>query len=63
MQLDEDTEVHPGHTDPPTIGEEWESNPFIRVWRGVDPEGDEEDEGKERIARILTRKVGNDRRV
>ena len=39
--LDDDTEVHPGHTDPTTIGDEWEHNPFIRVWRGVDPEGDE----------------------
>jgi glyoxylase-like metal-dependent hydrolase (beta-lactamase superfamily II) len=42
MLLDEDTEVHPGHTDPTTIGEEWENNPFIRVWRGLDPEGDEQ---------------------
>lgn len=42
MALDEDTEVHPGHTDPTTIGEEWENNPFIRVWRGLDPEGDEQ---------------------
>ncbi len=40
--LDDDTEVHPGHTDPTTIGDEWEHNPFIRVWRGADPEGDEQ---------------------
>ena len=33
--------VHPGHTLPTTIGEEWESNPFVRVWRGLDPEGTE----------------------
>jgi hydroxyacylglutathione hydrolase len=42
MGLDHDIEVHPGHTDPTTIGDEWEHNAFIRVWRGVDPEGDEQ---------------------
>ena len=42
MGLDHDTEVHPGHTDPTTIGDEWENNAFIRVWRGLDPEGDEQ---------------------
>lgn len=42
MQLDPATEVHPGHTEPTTIGEEWEHNAFIRVWRGLDPEGDEQ---------------------
>ena len=29
----------PGHTDESTIGREWEANPFVRVWRGADPEG------------------------
>jgi len=42
MILDPDTEVWPGHTDPTTIGHEWEHNAFIRVWRGLDPEGDEQ---------------------
>ena len=41
MKLPPQTVVHPGHTDPTTIGGEWESNPFIRVWRGLDPEGDD----------------------
>lgn len=36
MGLPKDTAVHPGHTDPTTIAEEWEHNPFIRLWRGVD---------------------------
>ena len=36
MRLPKDTLVHPGHTDPTTVGEEWEENPFIRLWRGVD---------------------------
>jgi hydroxyacylglutathione hydrolase len=31
----------PGHTDESTIGREWEENPFIRVWRGADPQGAE----------------------
>ena len=39
MALDHSTRVHPGHTLPTTIGDEWEANPFIRIWRGVDPEG------------------------
>ena len=33
--------VLPGHTDETTIGREWEENPFIRVWRGIQPEGSE----------------------
>ena len=41
MALPPDTRVLPGHTDYTTIGQEWESNAFIRVWRGLDPEGDE----------------------
>jgi glyoxylase-like metal-dependent hydrolase (beta-lactamase superfamily II) len=39
MKLPPQTEIHPGHTDPTTVAEEWESNPFIRIWRGLDPEG------------------------
>ena len=38
MKLPHETVVYPGHTDATTIGEEWENNPFIRVWRGLDPE-------------------------
>jgi len=41
MALPPSTRIHPGHTLPSTIGDEWESNPFIRIWRGADPEGDE----------------------
>ena len=41
MTLPPDTRVRPGHTDPSTIGDEFETNAFIRVWRGLDPEGDE----------------------
>jgi hydroxyacylglutathione hydrolase len=41
MALPPDTRLHPGHTDPTTVGEEWESNPFVRLWRGLDEEGTE----------------------
>ena len=41
MELPKDTVIHPGHTDDTTVGEEWEENAFIRVWRGIDPQGSE----------------------
>lgn len=41
MTLPDDLQVAPGHVDLTTIGEERERNPFIRVMRGVDPEGQE----------------------
>lgn len=41
MKLDHSVRIHPGHTNPSTIGAEWESNPFIRVWRGLDEVGAE----------------------
>ena len=39
MKLPPETRVLPGHTDETTIGREWEENPFVRVWRGAEPEG------------------------
>jgi hydroxyacylglutathione hydrolase len=41
MSMPHDHRVLPGHTDETTIGREWEQNPFIRVWRGAQPEGTE----------------------
>jgi glyoxylase-like metal-dependent hydrolase (beta-lactamase superfamily II) len=41
MELPPETRVHPGHREPTTIGEEWDSNPFVRVWRGLDELGKE----------------------
>ena len=41
MGLDRDLQVRPGHTDPTTLRDEWENNPFVRLWRGLDSEGDE----------------------
>ena len=40
LSLPRSTRVHPGHTDPTTIGDELQSNRFVRIWRGEDPEGD-----------------------
>ena len=39
MELDPATEIHPGHSEPTTVAREWEHNPFIRIWRGLDREG------------------------
>jgi len=36
MALPHSFPVHPGHMGPTTIGQEWETNPFIRLWRGLD---------------------------
>jgi len=41
MELPPETRVHPGHRESTTIDAEWESNPFVRVWRGLDPTGEE----------------------
>ena len=42
MELPPQTNVHPGHKEPTTISEEWERNPFVRIWRGLEETGDEE---------------------
>jgi glyoxylase-like metal-dependent hydrolase (beta-lactamase superfamily II) len=41
MALPDAVRVLPGHTDETTIGREREENPFVRVWRGIEPEGTE----------------------
>jgi hydroxyacylglutathione hydrolase len=41
MAMPRERRVLPGHTDETTIGREWEQNPFVRMWRGVEPEGTE----------------------
>ena len=38
MVLSHETRVLPGHTEETTIGREWEENPFVRYWRGIDGE-------------------------
>ncbi|MGH2873465.1 MAG: MBL fold metallo-hydrolase, partial [Solirubrobacteraceae bacterium] len=39
LTLPPQTRIHPGHTEPTTVGNELESNSFVRIWRGLDPEG------------------------
>jgi hydroxyacylglutathione hydrolase len=41
LMLPESTRIHPGHTDPTTVAGELEHNRFVRIWRGLDPEGTE----------------------
>jgi hydroxyacylglutathione hydrolase len=41
MELDNEVEVRPGHSETTTVSREWAHNPFIRIWRGLDREGSE----------------------
>jgi hydroxyacylglutathione hydrolase len=41
LKLPPATRIHPGHTDPTTVADELEHNPFVRIWRGADSEGSE----------------------
>ncbi len=36
LRLPRATRVYPGHAEPTTVGEEWEANPFVRAWRGLE---------------------------
>jgi glyoxylase-like metal-dependent hydrolase (beta-lactamase superfamily II) len=38
MTLPPETRVLPGHTDETTIEREWDENPFVRFWRGLEDE-------------------------
>jgi hydroxyacylglutathione hydrolase len=42
MELPPDTVIYPGHAEPTSVGQEWDSNAFIRVWRGLDSEGSQQ---------------------
>jgi glyoxylase-like metal-dependent hydrolase (beta-lactamase superfamily II) len=53
MKLPPETVVYPGHTDSTTIGDEWEQNAFIRLWRGLDPEGGERCTVRGEAARLV----------
>jgi glyoxylase-like metal-dependent hydrolase (beta-lactamase superfamily II) len=39
MELPAETVIYPGHADATSVAREWEHNPFIRIWRGLDAEG------------------------
>jgi hydroxyacylglutathione hydrolase len=42
LQLPPQTRIHPGHMEPTTVEAELEHNKFVRIWRGLDPEGSEQ---------------------
>jgi glyoxylase-like metal-dependent hydrolase (beta-lactamase superfamily II) len=39
LELPAETIIRPGHCESSTVAEEIEGNPFVRIWRGIDPEG------------------------
>jgi len=41
MELPPDTVIYPGHAGETTVAREWDSNQFIRLWRGLDVPGSE----------------------
>jgi glyoxylase-like metal-dependent hydrolase (beta-lactamase superfamily II) len=41
LGLDDSVVLNPGHIGHTTVGRERETNPFIRIWRGLDQEGSE----------------------
>ena len=41
LKLPPSTRIHPGHTDPTTVADELEHNRFVRIWRGLDEQGNE----------------------
>ena len=53
LALPPETTIRPGHAEPTTVGHEREHNPFVRVWRGLDPEGDEPCTALGRPARLV----------
>jgi hydroxyacylglutathione hydrolase len=54
MELPPETRVLPGHTDETTIGREWEQNPFVRYWRGLEPAVDQPGQlGGEEVAIVV----------
>ncbi len=42
LELPPATVVNPGHREPTTIGDEWETNPFVQIWRGEEETGGEQ---------------------
>jgi glyoxylase-like metal-dependent hydrolase (beta-lactamase superfamily II) len=53
LALPSETRVLPGHSAETSAGEEWERNPFVRIWRGLDPEGEERCRVGGREARLV----------
>ncbi|HEV2592718.1 MAG TPA: MBL fold metallo-hydrolase, partial [Gaiellaceae bacterium] len=53
MAMPHEHRVLPGHTDETTIGREWDENPFVRVWRGIQPEGSEQVKVSGKVATLI----------
>jgi len=53
LALPSETRILPGHSEATSVGEEWERNPFVRIWRGLDREGDERCRLAGREARLV----------
>jgi len=53
LALPPETVVHPGHADPTTVADELDTNRFVRLWRGLDEEGDEAVTVWDRPARLV----------
>ena len=53
LALPPETRILPGHSGETSVGEEWEKNLFVRIWRGLDPEGDEPCRSGGRAARLI----------
>ena len=53
LVLPPETRLLPGHSGETSVGEEWERNPFVRLWRGLDSEGEETCRVAGREARLV----------
>jgi len=53
LTLPSETRLFPGHSDETSVGREREQNPFVRIWRGLELEGEEHCSVGGREARLL----------
>jgi glyoxylase-like metal-dependent hydrolase (beta-lactamase superfamily II) len=53
LALPAETRILPGHSEETSVGEERKANPFVRIWRGLDREGDERCRVGGREARLV----------
>ncbi len=53
LALSPETRILPGHSGETSVGREWEQNPFVRIWRGLDREGGERCRSGGRGARLI----------
>lgn len=60
LAFPDDTPIHPGHSDPTTVGHERRANPFIRVMLGADPEGRGRCVASGRAARLVVHALDYD---